>query len=61
MNQKEIRIRKLHEKGMHDPSDIARKIGYNGKTLDEGICSVKEALEKARITEKQDVCTKSST
>lgn len=46
MNQKDLRIIKLHQKGVKKES-IARKIGYGGN-LAEGIKRVEQALERIK-------------
>lgn len=48
-NQKDQRIKKLYEKGMRSPADIAKKIGYGG-ALEEGIRRVTEGLERLGLT-----------
>jgi len=55
LNQKDQRIRKLWEKGVKDPFDIARKIGY-GANIEEGIQRVKEGLERSGIKCEVTVC-----
>lgn len=47
MNQKDLRIVKLHKKGVAE-EDIARKIGYGGN-IAAGVERVREALRKAGI------------
>jgi hypothetical protein len=49
MNQKETRIVKLYKKGMRRPTDIAKKIGYNSGTMEDGVACVIETLAKAGI------------
>lgn len=51
MNQKDLRIEKLHRKGL-SLSQIARKLGYGGSALDKGIARVREGLNRLGITEK---------
>lgn len=46
LNQKDLRIIKLHEKGM-DEARIAQKIGYSGENIGEGVARVKDALKRA--------------
>lgn len=53
MNQKDLRIKKLYDKGMRRPADIARKIGYNSGTLQEGVTRVIEGLGRCGVTIKQ--------
>lgn len=48
MNQKDIRIVKLYEKGL-DPPRIAKKLGYAGPNLMSGIARVMEGLVRAGI------------
>lgn len=48
LNQKDLRIKKLWEKGVHSVSDIARKIGYGG-AMPEGIQRVEEGLKRLGI------------
>lgn len=50
MNQKDLKIIKLYNKGVKKPSRIAEKIGYAGN-LDEGVKRVREAFKKAGIQE----------
>lgn len=50
MNQKDLRIRKLYERGVRRPADIARKIGYNSGTLQDGVTRVLEGLARCGIT-----------
>lgn len=50
MNQKDLRVRKLHEKGMRDKARIARAIGYGG-ALEAGIRRVEEAFQRLGIEE----------
>lgn len=45
-NQKDLRIKKLWEKGMRDKAQIAKKIGYSGPNIGEGIRRVTEGLER---------------
>ena len=52
LNQKDLRILKLHEKGM-DEARIAKKIGYAGQSLNDGIERVKDALKRAGVYEIQ--------
>ena len=49
INQKDIRIKKLYERGMRRPTDIARKIGYNSGTMEEGVRCVIASLAKSGI------------
>ena len=44
MSQKDIKIKKLYDKGMVRLSDIARKIGYNDGNLNEGVQRVQRSL-----------------
>ncbi len=48
LNQKELKVKKLWEKGIHRPSDIARKAGYGG-ALEEGIKFVEATLRKLNL------------
>lgn len=48
INQKDLRILKLHQKGLKIPV-IAHKCGYVGKNDQEGIVRVKEALVRMGI------------
>jgi len=48
INQKDIKILKLHEKGIRE-AVIAQKMGYCGKNLFTGIQLVREALERMGI------------
>ncbi len=48
LNQKDLRIKKLWEKGMRSTGEIARKIGYGG-AMEEGIKRVEEGLERLGI------------
>lgn len=48
-NQKDLRIKKLYERGVRNPADIARKIGYNSGTLQQGVERVREGLERCGI------------
>lgn len=52
LSQKDMRIIKLHDKGMTDISKLAQKIGYGGKNLSAGIERVREALMKAETLKK---------
>lgn len=52
MNQKDLRILKLYEKGM-DPPRIAKKIGYAGPNLNAGIERVKEGLVRAGVLKQE--------
>lgn len=45
MNQKDIRIKKLWERGVRSKGEIARKIGYGG-AIEEGIKRVEEGLRR---------------
>jgi hypothetical protein len=54
LNQKDLRIRKLWERGMRNKADIARKIGYGG-LLNEGIQRVNEGLERLGLVEQQKI------
>lgn len=49
LNQKDIRIKKLYEKGVKQKADIARKLGYAGKELDNGVRRVEEAFARLGI------------
>lgn len=51
LNQKDLRVLKLYEKGM-DITRIAEKCGYTGKMIGEGVERVKDALRRAGKTEK---------
>lgn len=44
-NQKDIRIIKLHEKGLSEVV-IARKIGYCGENMQAGVDRVRETLRR---------------
>jgi hypothetical protein len=50
MNQKDIRIKKLWERGVRSKEEIARKIGYGG-AMEEGIKRVEEGLKRIGATE----------
>jgi hypothetical protein len=45
MNQKDLRILKLHRKGLN-AVQIATKIGYGGANIPEGVKRVDEALKR---------------
>lgn len=45
MNQKDLRILKLHDKGMPEGS-IARKLGYGDTNIEEGIQRVRDAIKR---------------
>lgn len=49
MNKKDERIRHLWERGIRDPRQLARKLGYTGGQTDAGIGRVKEALKRLNI------------
>lgn len=49
INQKDMRIKKLYERGMKQKADIARKLGYAGKELENGVRRVEEAFERLGI------------
>jgi len=48
-NQKDQRILKLWERGIKNKADIARKIGYNAGSLDQGVQRVEEGLQRLGI------------
>jgi len=52
MNQKDLRIGKLWNKGLRSESAIARKLGYGDSVIKEGIERVKEGLERLGIKKK---------
>lgn len=52
MNQKDIRIVKLYERGL-DPSRIAKKLGYSGPNHKAGIVRVMEGLVRAGIMKEE--------
>lgn len=49
-NKKDERIRKLIERGVHDPKVIAHKLGYTGNALTAGIERVNEGMKRLGIT-----------
>lgn len=48
LNQKDLRIHKLWEKGMRSTGEIAKKIGYGG-AMEEGVKRVEEGLVRLGI------------
>lgn len=44
MNKKDLRIKKLWDRGFTDLRVLAHKVGYTGSATDAGIERVKEAL-----------------
>lgn len=46
LNQKELKIVKLHEKGF-DNAAIARRLGYAGDLLNKGVEHVRNVLQRA--------------
>lgn len=50
MNQKDIRIKKLWDRGVRSKGEIARKIGYGG-AIEDGIRRMDEGLERLGIKE----------
>lgn len=48
MNQKDLRILKLHDKGMPE-GQIARKLGYGDANIETGIQRVRDALKRHKV------------
>ncbi|MDD5726276.1 MAG: hypothetical protein PHC53_02590 [Patescibacteria group bacterium] len=48
LNQKDLRIKKLWEKGIRSIGEIARKVGYGG-AMEEGVRRVEEGLKRLGI------------
>ncbi len=48
LNQTDVKIRKLWDKGMRSTGEIARKIGYGG-AMEEGVKRVEEGLKRLGI------------
>ena len=49
-NQKDLRILKLQAKGL-SVSQIARKIGYGGAALTQGVERVRDTFKRANVKE----------
>lgn len=49
-NPKDLRIKKLIERGITEPRTIARKIGYTGNATQAGIARVHDACKRLGIT-----------
>lgn len=49
MNKKELKIKKLVDRGVYDPKTIAQKLGYKGNALTHGIEEVNNVLGKLGI------------
>ncbi len=52
MNKKDERIKKLWNRGVHDPKVIARKLGYAGSALSSGVERVRGVLEREKLINK---------
>lgn len=50
MNQREAKVKKLLERG-HSVSEIARKLGYMGTMLNEGVLFVQEVIDKYNLSD----------
>ena len=50
MNKRELKIKRLWERGLTDPRVIAQKLGYSGNALTAGVEKVNEALKNMGIT-----------
>lgn len=48
MNKKDERIRKMIARGITDPREIAKKLGYTGGAMVAGIERVKEGMERIK-------------
>lgn len=48
MNKKDIRVKKMLDRGIRDLKIIARKLGYEGNALASGIERVKEAITRIK-------------
>ena len=46
MGKKEDKVQRLMDRGMTDPREIAKKLGYSGSRMAKGIEYAKEAMEK---------------
>lgn len=54
LNQKDLRIKKLWERGLKSKAEIARRIGY-GACIQEGMKRVTEGLIRLGIEEPKQV------
>ncbi len=52
LNQKDLRIKKLWERGMRSTGEIAKKIGYGG-AMEEGVRRVEEGLARLGLLTKE--------
>lgn len=55
MNQKDIQIKKLWDRGVKNPFEIARRVGFQG-AIDHGVLKVAAALKKAGVEITVNVC-----
>lgn len=48
-NKKDLKVKKLFERGVTDPRTIAKKLGYNGEAVTAGIERVLQAFKNLGI------------